>query len=156
MLGDPGVLILDEPANGLDPEGIRWMRDLLQRLAGEGRTVLVSSHLLAEMELLADDIVIIAKGALVAQGEVSQIIDSIAHAGAVRVRTPQPDKLTAALDGAVVKPVDGGALIVTGADAPAVGAAALRAGVELHELVTERPDLERVFLELTSGKAEIR
>src|SRR5258705_395624 len=77
LLGDPQVLILDEPANGLDPEGIRWMRDLLKRLADEGRTVLVSSHLLSEMEILADDLVIIAAGKLIAQGTVEEVIASI-------------------------------------------------------------------------------
>lgn len=157
MLGDPGVLILDEPANGLDPEGIRWMRDLLNRLADEGRTVLVSSHLLSEMELLADDVVIIAAGKLVTHGSVSDVLGGMAHAGKVRVRTPQAEQLTAALgDAATVQPGTDGGLTVTGVDAPAVGAAALRAGAELHELVTERPDLERVFLELTAGKEAIR
>jgi ABC-2 type transport system ATP-binding protein len=157
LLGDPHVLILDEPANGLDPEGIRWMRGLLKTLAGDGRTILVSSHLLSEMELLADDIVIIAAGRLVRQGTVTEVVDSMAHAGRVRVRTPQAEELTKALrDEAVVTPNGDGALSITGVDAPAVGAAALRAGVELHELVTERPDLEEVFLELTKGKAAIR
>jgi ABC-2 type transport system ATP-binding protein len=157
LLGDPHVLILDEPANGLDPEGIRWMRGLLKTLAGDGRTILVSSHLLSEMELLADDIVIIAAGRLVRQGTVTEVVDSMAHAGRVRVRTPQAEELTKALrDEAVVTPDGDGALSITGVDAPAVGAAALRAGVELHELVTERPDLEEVFLELTKGKAAIR
>ena len=157
LLGDPRVLVLDEPANGLDPEGIRWMRDLLKSLSAQGRTVLVSSHLLAEMEQLADDVVIIAGGRLVAQGQVGAILGG-ATAAQVRVRTPQPDELTKALaaQNATVRPGPGGALFVTGVDAPAVGAAALRAGVELHELVTERADLERVFLELTAGKAEIR
>jgi ABC-2 type transport system ATP-binding protein len=157
MLGDPQVLILDEPANGLDPEGIRWMRDLLKKLAGEGRTILVSSHLLSEMELLADDVVIIAAGKLVTRGSVSEVVGGMAHAGLVRVRTPKPDELIAALGAdAIVQKGDDGALQVTGVDAPAVGAAALRAGVELHELVAERPDLERVFLELTAGKEAIR
>jgi ABC-2 type transport system ATP-binding protein len=157
MLGDPRVLILDEPANGLDPEGIRWMRDLLKRLAEDGRTVLVSSHLLSEMQLLADDVVIIAAGKLVAQGSVAEVVGGMAHAGQVRVRTPDAERLTAALgDAATVRPGPDGALLVTGVDAPAVGAAALRAGAELHELVTETPDLERVFLELTAGKADIR
>lgn len=157
MLGDPGVLILDEPANGLDPEGIRWMRDLLKRLADEGRTILVSSHLLSEMELLADDVVIIAAGQLVTRGSVGEVVDGMAHAGLVRVRTPQAEQLTAALgDPATVQPGPDGSLLVTGVDASAVGAAALRAGAELHELVTERPDLERVFLELTAGKEAIR
>jgi ABC-2 type transport system ATP-binding protein len=157
LIGDPQVLILDEPANGLDPEGIRWMRDLLKLLASQGRTILVSSHLLSEMELLADDIVIIAAGKLVRQGTVTQVLDSMAHSGRVRVRTPDADKLIAALDGtATVETGEDGVLLVSGAEAPAVGAAALRAGVELHELVTDRPDLEAVFLELTKGKAAIR
>ncbi len=158
MLGDPHVLILDEPANGLDPEGIRWMRELLQNLASQGRTILVSSHLLSEMELLADDIVIIANGRLVRQGRVEEIIESMSGASHVRVRTPNVDTLTSALKeiGATVTVNGNGALLVAGAEAPAIGAAALRAGVELHELVAERPDLEHVFLELTQGKAAIR
>jgi len=157
MLGDPHVLILDEPANGLDPEGIRWMRGLLKTLASDGRTILVSSHLLSEMELLADDIVIIAAGQLVRQGTVTEVVDSMADSGRIRVRTPQAEELTKALgDGASVTTNGGGALLITGVDAPAIGAAALRAGVELHELVAERPDLEEVFLELTKGKAAIR
>jgi ABC-2 type transport system ATP-binding protein len=97
MLGDPNVLILDEPANGLDPEGIRWMRDLLKALAGEGRTVLVSSHLLGEMQQLADDVVIVAAGQLVREGTVDDVLGSMG-APQVRVRTPQPGELTAALD----------------------------------------------------------
>jgi ABC-2 type transport system ATP-binding protein len=156
LLGDPHVLILDEPANGLDPEGIRWMRDLLKLLASQGRTILVSSHLLSEMEILADDIVIIAAGKLVRQGTVSEIIDSMGSAQ-IRVRTPDADKLTMALDStATVRPTDDGALLISGVDAPTIGATALRAGVELHELVVARPDLEHVFLELTAGKAAIR
>jgi ABC-2 type transport system ATP-binding protein len=159
MLGDPRVLILDEPANGLDPEGIRWMRDLLKSLASQGRTVLVSSHLLSEMQLLADDLVIIAAGKLVRQGTVEQVMESMAHTVQVRVRTPQAAELTAALkstETATVTPNGDGLLLVAGVDAPTVGRAALQAGVELHELTTERPDLERVFLELTAGKAAIR
>ena len=101
MLGDPRVLILDEPANGLDPEGIRWMRGFLKGLADEGRTVLVSSHLLSEMQLLADDVVIIAAGKLVRQGPVDQVLGSMAQGARVRVRTPQAEELTAALQRAV-------------------------------------------------------
>jgi ABC-2 type transport system ATP-binding protein len=158
MLGDPRVLILDEPANGLDPEGIRWMRGFLKNLAHEGRTVLVSSHLLSEMQLLADDVVIIAGGKLVRQGTVEEVIGSMAQGVRVRVRTPQADKLTSALrdTSATVDVDEHGVLLVGGVDAPAVGRAALAAGVELHELTTERPDLEGVFLELTAGKAGIR
>jgi ABC-2 type transport system ATP-binding protein len=159
MLGDPQVLILDEPANGLDPEGIRWMRGFLQSLAQQGRTVLVSSHLLSEMELLADDVVIIAAGKLIRQGPVTEVLASMTTAAQVRVRTPQVDALTSALSGvpgAGVTPRPDGALLVTGVEAPAIGKAALAAGVELHELTPERPDLEGVFLELTAGKAGIR
>jgi ABC-2 type transport system ATP-binding protein len=158
MLGDPKVLILDEPTNGLDPEGIRWMRGFLKSLAREGRTVLVSSHLLSEMELLADDVVIIAAGKLVRQGPVESVVGAMAEGGQVRVRTPQVAELTAALaqGPARITPAADGTLLVTGVDAATVGRAALTAGVELHELTTERPDLEGVFLELTSGKAGIR
>jgi ABC-2 type transport system ATP-binding protein len=158
MLGDPKVLILDEPANGLDPEGIRWMRDLLKRLAGEGRTILVSSHLLSEMELLADDVVIIAAGKLVRQGTVQDVVGSMSNEARVRVRTPNAEALTTELKqaGATITTGGDGALLITGVEASAVGAAALRGSVELHELVTERPDLEHVFLELTQGKADIR
>jgi len=156
LLGDPDVLILDEPANGLDPEGIRWMRDLLKSLAEEGRTVLVSSHLLSEMEILADDVVIIAAGKLVRHGPVATVIES---AGGARmlVRTPRPDDLISALDGtATVTRSEDGALHVVGVDGATIGAAALRAGAEIHELTPERPDLENVFLQLTAGKADIR
>jgi ABC-2 type transport system ATP-binding protein len=158
MLGDPQVLILDEPANGLDPEGIRWMREFLRAFASQGRTVFVSSHLLAEMQQLADDVIIIAAGKLIAQGKIDEIVDGVAQTGTVRVRTPQVDALTTELVrvGAVVNTNGGGALEVQGVDAPTVGRAALAAQVELHELVTERPDLEQVFLELTHGKADIR
>ncbi|WP_327041853.1 ATP-binding cassette domain-containing protein [Micromonospora ureilytica] len=158
MLGDPRVLILDEPANGLDPEGIRWMRGFLKNLAHEGRTVLVSSHLLSEMQLLADDVVIIAAGQLVRQGPVEQVLGSMAQGARVRVRTPQADALTAALkaQSATIETDEQGVLLVGGVDAPTIGRSALAAGVELHELTTERPDLERVFLELTAGKAGIR
>jgi ABC-2 type transport system ATP-binding protein len=158
MLGNPRVLILDEPANGLDPEGIRWMRGFLKNLAHEGRTVLVSSHLLSEMQLLADDVVIIAAGQLVRQGPVEQVLGSMAQGAQVRVRTPQAEALTTALkaQSATVTTDENGVLLVSGVDAPTIGRAALAAGVELHELTTERPDLERVFLELTAGKADIR
>jgi ABC-2 type transport system ATP-binding protein len=157
MLGDPRVLILDEPANGLDPEGIRWMRDLLKTLAGEGRAVLVSSHLLGEMQLLADDIVIVAAGRLIRQGTVDDVLGSM-NAAQVRVRTPQPAELTTALKAlnATVTAQADGSLLVTGAQAAAVGHAAFSSSVELHELVGERGDLEQVFLQLTAGKAGIR
>jgi len=157
LLGDPQVLILDEPANGLDPEGIRWIRDLLRTLAGQGRTILVSSHLLGEMEQLADDLVIIAAGRLVAQGTVASVIGSLPYLSRTLVRTPELEKLATVLggDAVVTRDGDGGAYI-TGADAVAIGDAAQQAGVAIYQLVTQLPDLEAAFLELTAGKAAIR
>jgi ABC-2 type transport system ATP-binding protein len=110
------------------------------------------------MQLLADDVVIIAAGQLIRQGTMAEVLASMSDAKHVRVRTPQADELAAAIagDGVTVTPRDDGALLITGVDAPAVGKAALAAGVELHELAPERPDLEGVFLELTAGKAGIR
>jgi ABC-2 type transport system ATP-binding protein len=158
MLGDPRVLILDEPANGLDPEGIRWMRELLQRLAAEGRTVLVSSHLLSEMQALADDVVIVAAGRLVRQGAVSEVLASMAGHTQVQVGTPDPVTLAAALTaaGAEVHPAGPDTLLVTGATPAVVGDTALAAGVAVHHLSTDQPDLEDVFLTLTTEKAAIR
>jgi ABC-2 type transport system ATP-binding protein len=157
MLGDPGVLILDEPANGLDPEGIRWMRELLRGLAAQGRTVLVSSHLLSEMQALADDVVIIAAGQLMRQGVVCDVLASMGTA-MVTARTPEPEKLARALQSAgLTARADGPeTLVVTGGTAAMVGDAALAAGIALHWLVADQPDLEDVFLELTQGKATIR
>ena len=157
LLGDPQVLILDEPANGLDPEGIRWMRDLLRTLAAQGRTILVSSHLLGEMEQLADDLVIITAGRLAAQGTVASVIGSLPYLSRTLVRTPELEKLAAVLGGDAVVTLDGdGGAYITGADAVAIGDAALRAGVAIHQMVTQLPDLEAAFLELTAGKAAIR
>jgi ABC-2 type transport system ATP-binding protein len=157
LLGDPQVLILDEPANGLDPEGIRWMRDLLRTLAAHGRTVLLSSHLLAETQLLADDLVVIAAGQLAAWGTVASIVSSRTHGGRILVRTPEVGKLAAALGSdAVVTPASDDNVYITGVDAAAIGDAAQRAGIAIHQLVTESPGLEAAFLELTAGKAAIR
>ncbi len=158
MLGDPRVLILDEPANGLDPEGIRWMRDFLGSLAAQGRTVLVSSHLLSEMQLLADDLVIIAAGRLVRQGTVAEIVASSGSGAIVYVRTPQPEAVASGVAerGGSAVPIADGRIAITGLDAPTVGHIAFVNGIELHELTTERPDLEGVFLELTRSEAAIR
>jgi ABC-2 type transport system ATP-binding protein len=158
MLGDPRVLILDEPANGLDPEGIRWIRDFLGSLAAQGRTVLVSSHLLSEMQLLADDLVIIAAGRLVRRGTVAEIVASSHSAAIVYVRTPQPEAVMTkvAERGGSARPAADGRIAISGLDAPTVGNMAFVNGIELHELITERPDLEGVFLELTRSEASIR
>ena len=149
LLGDPQVLVLDEPANGLDPHGIRWLRDLLRSLAGEGRTVLVSSHVLAEVAQLADDVVIIALGRSVAQAPVAEVLAGAG--GGTRVRTPQRDDLIRALAAADVEAApfseDG---IRTGAPAARVGEIAAESRIVLHELVGESGTLEDVFLELTA------
>jgi ABC-2 type transport system ATP-binding protein len=152
LLGDPRVLVLDEPANGLDPQGIRWLRGLLRGLADEGRTVLVSSHVLAEIAQLADDVVIIAKGRSLLQAPVQEVL---AGAGrGTRARSPHRDRLLEALGraGLTAAPSGDDALV---ADAPAarVGEIAAEAGVVLHELVAESGTLEDAFLELTAGEA---
>jgi ABC-2 type transport system ATP-binding protein len=156
MLGDPGVLILDEPANGLDPEGIRWMRELLRSLAAAGRTVLASSHLLTEMQALADDVVIVANGRLVRQGSVADVIASMSHEARVEVRTPEPERLADALSraGGIVEL--GSTMTIAGLSEQVVGDAAFAAGIPLHRLGTQQADLEDVFLELTHGKGGIR
>jgi ABC-2 type transport system ATP-binding protein len=151
LLGDPGVLVLDEPANGLDPEGIAWLRSFLRYLAGEGRTVLVSSHVLSEVEQTVDDVVIIAKGRLVRACPLEELTNDHSH---VIVRTPSPQQLADALaahaPGAVVTREDG-ALHVIDADAATIGRIAFGAQVELHELRPAASDLEQVFLSLTGG-----
>ena len=153
LIGDPQVLILDEPANGLDPAGIRWMRDLLRGFADEGGTVLLSSHLLHEIEVIADDIVVIGQGRIVAQGSKAELL---AAAGTL-VRTADPsqqDRLARALHEAsvVTTPIDGG--LRADADPELVGEAAHRAGVVLRELrAADGAGLEEMFLELTAETA---
>jgi ABC-2 type transport system ATP-binding protein len=156
LLGDPEVLVLDEPANGLDPEGVHWLRGLVRGLADQGRTVLVSSHLLAEVAQTVDQVVIIDRGRLVAQSTLAALA-----AGAdrtVRVRTPEPEALRDLLlaRGATVT-VDGpDRLVVGGATTEQVGQAAAAGGVVLHEMRFERSNLEDVFLELTGRKGDNR
>ena len=149
LLGDPRVLVLDEPANGLDPQGIRWLRDFLRAMAAEGRTVLVSSHVLAEVAQTVDDVVVIHRGRLVQQGPVQ----SLTAAGTgVLVRTPRPDVLRTALDRAGLTAVEApdGALVVDGGEAAQVGEIAFAAGVPLHELAPRSTSLEEAFLALTT------
>jgi len=152
LLGEPEVLILDEPANGLDPQGIRWLRDLLKRLADQGRTVLVSSHVLSEMALLADDVVIIAKGRSITQAPIETILASGGRG--TRVRTPQRGALAAALkrEGIESTPFEDDAL-VSSAEAPRIGELAAREGIVLHELSAVAESLEDVFLQLTEGES---
>ena len=151
LLGDPEVLILDEPANGLDPPGIRWMRDLLRAEAEKGRAVLVSSHLLSEVSQTADDVVVIAKGELRASGPLDEVVGQGAGTATIRVAAPDAAALAGALDAAGIAHRGGssGALLVTGSTGEAVGAAANAKGVALSELTEVSRSLEDVFLELT-------
>jgi ABC-2 type transport system ATP-binding protein len=150
LLGDPRVLILDEPANGLDPEGIAWMRRFLRSLAEEGRTILVASHVLSEVEQTVDHIVIINKGTLVRQGRLDELSEG--QGQAVLVRSPDADKLATALDGkAEIERLDDGALRVNGQTAAEIGHIAFVEQVELHELAVERSDLEQIFFALTGN-----
>jgi ABC-2 type transport system ATP-binding protein len=155
LLGDPGVLLFDEPINGLDPEGILWVRNLLKGLAGEGRTIFVSSHLMSEMALTATDLVVIGRGQLIADTTVDDFIASNTVA-TVLVRSPETDRLAAVLRsaGAGVTTRADGALLVTGLDAARIGDAALTAGAALHELSPVQASLEEVFMELTSDMVD--
>jgi ABC-2 type transport system ATP-binding protein len=152
LLGDPELLVLDEPANGLDPAGIRWLRDLLRSLAGRGRTILISSHVLAEVEQIADEVVIIHRGRFVAQSTTRELAQRAA--GAVRVRSPDLERLRELLaaNGMRVAEAEDGALSVNDGTAERVGELAAANGIVLHELVTERATLEEAFLELTAGE----
>ena len=150
LLGDPEVLVLDEPANGLDPAGIRWLRDFLRSLAGEGRTILVSSHVLSEVAQTVDRVVIIHRGRLVQQASIAEVLAG-AQGGATRVRTPDGRLRGLLADaGHTVSEADG-ALLVDAAP-ERVGELAAANGVVLHELSVERATLEEVFLELTGGE----
>jgi ABC-2 type transport system ATP-binding protein len=152
LLGEPELLILDEPANGLDPEGVRWLRDFLRAFADEGRTVLVSSHVLAEVAQTVDQVLIINRGRLVVESPLAELTARVG--GAVRVRTPKPQQLEQALRAAQIEPTEtaDGALLVPGATSERVGEIAFAAGVPLHELAPEGTSLEEIFLQLTAGQ----
>ena len=162
LLGDPRVLLLDEPVNGLDPEGILWIRNLMKRLAADGRTVFVSSHLMNEMAVTADHLIVIGRGRLIADCGTQEFIARSSEQS-VLVRTPDPARLASAVTaagGRVSGPPepgqDGGApaLTVTGLPASRVGELAAAASVVLHELTPQRASLEEAFMELTAGSVE--
>ncbi len=157
LLGDPRTVILDEPLNGLDTEGIRWVRSLLRGLAAEGRTVFVSSHLMSEMALTADHLIVIGRGTLIADAPAAEVIASAAP-GTVRVRGTDPAALAAALagPGVTVAPADGGALTVTGLSAEQVAIAAQAAGLTIVELTVQQASLEEAFVSLTGDAVEYR
>ena len=155
LLGDPGVLVLDEPVNGLDPEGIRWARTLMRSLAAEGRTVLVSSHLMSEMERTADHLVVIGRGRLLAD---LPLRDLVQDGASTLVRAPDAARLAAVLTGAgaAVEATGDGALLVGGPDAAAIGDLAAAHAIGLHELTPRRSSLEEAYMTMTGGSVEYR
>ncbi|MEJ8645266.1 ATP-binding cassette domain-containing protein [Streptomyces sp. MS1.HAVA.3] len=155
LLGDPGVLLLDEPTNGLDPEGIIWIRELMRALAAEGRTVLVSSHLMSETAALADHLVVLGQGRLLADTSMEEFIDA-RSTPRVRLRTSEPIRLRAALarDGFEMVGADGGRWTVDGIQAEQLGGLAAREGIPVLELSDERASLEQAYLDLTADHAQ--
>jgi ABC-2 type transport system ATP-binding protein len=155
LLGDPKTVMLDEPVNGLDPEGIHWMRNLLKGLAAEGRTVFVSSHLMSEMALTADHLIVIGRGKLIADTSVDDFV-ARASQKVVVVRSPELERLRAELAGPQITFVDGerGALEVHGLTAEQVGEVAAAAGIALHELTPQQASLEEAFMNLTRDELE--
>ena len=156
LLGDPPVLLFDEPVNGLDPEGIRWVRTLMRTLAGEGRTVFVSSHLLAEMSTTADRLVVIGRGKLIASTTVTEFVG---RADGVRVRSPQLDRLREVLTEGGIEVDDdaaAGALLVRGAASEVVGELAARNGITLHELASQQVSLEDAYMKITDDAVQYR
>ena len=155
LLGDPHTLVLDEPANGLDPQGIQWIRELLKGFAASGRSVFVSSHLLSEMALMADQLVVIGRGRLIASGPVEDFVRTSTR-NAVVVRSPQAADLADVLrrEGAAVEALEPGVVSVVGLDAARVGDLAFEASIRLHELSNRVATLEEAFLEATSDAEE--
>ena len=154
LLGDPEVLLFDEPVNGLDPEGIKWIREFFQSLAKEGRTVFVSSHLMSEMAVSADQIIVIGRGKFITQGSVDDLTATVQ--GTVFVRASDPQRLTAALRAkqGVVQEINDNGLSVSGLTSDQVGEIAFGASVVLHELTPQRASLEEVFMDLTADSVE--
>ncbi|MEU7427767.1 ATP-binding cassette domain-containing protein [Streptomyces sp. NPDC040750] len=155
LLGDPRILMFDEPVNGLDPEGIHWIRNLMKSLAAQGRTVFVSSHLMSEMALTADHLVVIGQGRLLADTSMADFIRQNSRAY-VRIRSPQRERLLDVLHQAGITVVEtgGGALEVEGGKAERIGELAARSGLVLHELSPRQASLEEAFMQLTAGSVE--
>jgi ABC-2 type transport system ATP-binding protein len=157
LIGDPATVILDEPVNGLDPEGVLWVRTLMRRLAAEGRTVLLSSHLMSEMGQTADQLIVIGRGRILAAGPIHQVIAG-ATRSVIRVRTHDVARLASALGtpGVVVSAMPDGAMEISGLTAEQVAVAAARSGAVLHEVVSLTGSLEDAYLSLTAAEVEYR
>jgi ABC-2 type transport system ATP-binding protein len=158
LLGDPAVLVLDEPVNGLDPEGVLWVRTLLRRLAAEGRTVFLSSHLMSEMALTADHLIVVGRGRLIADTSVAEFVERASAENAVAVRTPQAEELRRALAsyGVVIASKEPGLLEVRGAASERIGEIAAEESIVLHELTPRRASLEEAYMKLTDDAVDFR
>ena len=157
LLGDPGILMFDEPVNGLDPEGVAWIRTLLKSLAAQGRTIFLSSHLMSEMALTADHLIVIGRGRLVADAAVTEFVEQGSRHD-VMVRSPRGGDLAGLLAarGAQVTAEPDGGLAVTGLDAAAIGDLAREYGISVHELTPRHASLEEAYMELTRDSVEYR
>lgn len=157
LLGDPSVLLFDEPVNGLDPEGILWIRNLLKHLASQGRTVFVSSHLMSEMALTADHLIVIGRGRLIADATTKEVV-RLSSSSRIFVRSPQRDRLAQliAAGGGTATPEGEAGLAVTGMEMEAIGDAAAGGGVTIHELAQQDASLEAAFMELTDSAIDFR
>ena len=155
--GDPPVLLFDEPVNGLDPDGVRWIRGLIRSLAAEGRTVLVSSHLMSEMEDTADQLIVLGRGRLIIDAPLPEVI-AAASRNAIRVRTPDLARFEVSLrdEGWSVEVGSGQQLLITGATAAEIGELAHEQGIRLHELASKAASLEEAYLELTGDSVDYR
>jgi len=161
LLGDPKTVMLDEPVNGLDPEGIHWIRNLLKGLAAEGRTVFVSSHLMSEMALTADHLIVIGRGRLIAASSTQEFIERSSERS-VLVRSPEADRLAGLIEaeggktrpGAAAEPGQAPAIVITDLEAPRIGELAASGGIVLHELTPQLASLEEAFMELTADSVE--
>ncbi|PWD51997.1 multidrug ABC transporter ATP-binding protein [Serinibacter arcticus] len=155
MLGDPRTLILDEPVNGLDPEGVKWVRTMVRYLADDGRTVFLSSHLMSEMAITADHLIVIGRGRILTSGPVQQVIDATSGTS-VTVRSPGASQLAELLaaSGVSISASEPGVLSVRGVDAAVIGDTAARHGIALHELTPVRASLEEAFMTLTADEVE--
>ncbi len=158
LLGDPRIVVLDEPVNGLDPEGIRWVRELLRHLADEGKTVFLSSHMMSEMALIAERLVVIGRGKMIADTSVQEFIDRASEGAPVLVRSPRLPELQAALDraGHIGEPHGSDSLLVRGVTAAQIGDLAAELAVPLHGLTPQQISLEDAFMEITRSSVEYR
>lgn len=158
LLGDPRTLVLDEPVNGLDPEGVRWVRELVRRLAREGRSIFISSHLMSEMAQTADHIIVIGRGRIITQGSTDELIDATQGVARTRVRSPRLEELISALriDPQAIAPEGPSLAVISGITPEEVGDCAAQHGIAVHELSAVRNSLEDAFMAITAGSGQFQ